>query len=172
VTWKVFGLAGIGGLESALNAKSVQFVAASDPLAYLLLAEKKAEPYLNVGESGFSCGDGIGVGHHCFLAMHGGFVSKRQRVAALLTRAYLETSAEVGRGVGPASLVEAQGAYVNADLPGTIGMLSSYDRSASTDLVVQELELTANDFRRAGLLTVATDPQQLADRAYADVLRV
>lgn len=49
-------------------------------------------------------------------------------------------------------------------------MLSSYNRTTCTDFVLQELELTAHDFRRAGLLKVTTDPEQLAERAFAEVL--
>jgi hypothetical protein len=49
-------------------------------------------------------------------------------------------------------------------------MLSSYDWSASSDLALEEIELTARDFRRAGLLERSTDPYALASRAFADVL--
>jgi len=52
---------------------------------------------------------------------------------------------------------------------GAIGMLSSYDWSASTDAVLEEIELTARDFRRAGLIDAKSDPERLANRAFADV---
>jgi NitT/TauT family transport system substrate-binding protein len=170
VTWRVFGSRDIAALEASLADQSVQLVAAADPLAYSLLADHMAEPYANFGENGFSCGDGIGGGHHCFLALSGRLTRRHPTVAASLTRAYLESSAEVGRRVGPAAQTESQNAFVGADLRETIGMLSSYDWRASTDLVLQELELTANDFRRAGLLSASTDPERLAERAYVDVL--
>jgi hypothetical protein len=48
-------------------------------------------------------------------------------------------------------------------------MLASYDWRASTDFVVEQLELTARDFQRAGLLRAQTDPMALALRAFADL---
>jgi NitT/TauT family transport system substrate-binding protein len=167
VSWHVYDPA---ALEPALDAKTVDCVAAQDPLGYALLADKKAVAFLNTADGGFTCGDGIGRGHHCFLALHAGLVDRRPQIAAALTRAYVESSNAVGRGVGPWALAEVRGRYVDADMFETIGMLSSYDWHASTDLVLEEIELTARDFRRAGLLKAATDPERLADRAFADVL--
>jgi NitT/TauT family transport system substrate-binding protein len=167
VSWHVYP---IPDLEAALAAKSVDCVAASDPLGYLLLVDKSAEPYINTADGGFSCGAGIGNGHHCFLIVHGRLVENRPALAESIARAYLESSAELAHGVGPAALAEVRGGYTFADLHTSLGILSSYDWSASTDFVLEELELTARDFRRAGLLKATTDPEQLADRAYANVL--
>jgi hypothetical protein len=49
-------------------------------------------------------------------------------------------------------------------------MLSSYDWIPSTNIVLEELELTARDFRRAGLLHRSTNPDELAARAFVDIL--
>ncbi len=171
VSWEVYAYEG-PALESALDSKAVDCVAAQDPLGYLLLADKKAEPYLNTADGGFTCGVGIGRGHHCFLTLSGEVVDSRPEVAASLTRAYLQTTGAIGRGVGPAALAQVQGGFTFADMYQTIGMLSSYDWSPSTDFVLEEIELTARDFRRAGLLKASTDPEQLADSAYANVLHV
>ena len=169
VTWRVYA---IPDLEAALDSKAVDCVAASDPLGYLLLVDKKAEPYLNTADGGFSCGAGIGGGHHCFLTLHGGLVDARPALAESITRAFLESSKALARGVGPAALSEVRGGYTFADLRTSIGILSTYDWSASTDFVLQEVELTARDFRRATLIKASTDPEQLANRAYANVLHV
>ncbi len=64
-----------------------------------------------------------------------------------------------------------RGGYLDANLYEAIAILSSYDWSASTDLVLEELELTARDFRRAGLLAASVDPEELASRAYLDLAR-
>ena len=167
VSWHVYA---ISEVEAALDSRAVDCVTASDPLGYFLLVDKKAEPFINTADGGFSCGAGIGGAHHCFLALNGRLVDSRPSVAASLTRAYLEATATIGRGVGPAALATVRGNYTFADLSTTIGMLSSYNWTSSTDSVLEELELTANDFRRAGLLKATTDPQQLADAAFADVL--
>jgi len=156
-------------LEAAFEAGSIDCAALPDPLGYALLAEKKAVPFVDTADGGFTCGDGIGRGHHCFLAVHGGLVRTRPAIAASLTHAYVAASTAVGRGVGPWALGEVRGSYVDADLYAAIGMLSSYDWSASTDAVLEEIELTARDFRRAGLLARRTDPERLANRAFADV---
>jgi len=166
VAWKVYSAP---ALESALDAKLVACVATSDPLGYVLLTDHKVEPYLDSAEGGFSCGADVAPGHHCFLVLHGGVVDTRHSIAASLTRAYLGATASIGRNVRPAALAEARGPFA-ADLSETLGMLSSYDWNASTDLVVEELEITARDFRRAGLLQRTTDPEELAERAFADVL--
>lgn len=167
VRWHVYSPA---DLEPALQAKAVDCVAASDPLGYFLLVDKKAEPFIDTADGGFACGNGIGGGHHCFLALNGRLVDSRPAVAASLTRAYLGASAAIGRGVGPAALTTVRDGYAPFDLSATIGMLSSYKWEPSTDYVLQELELTANDFRRSGLLKSTTDPERLAERAFADVL--
>ena len=167
IAWRTYA---VPDLEAALNAKAVDCVTASDPYGYVLLSDKEAEPFINTSDGGFSCGAGIGGGHHCFLALSGRFVDAHPSIAASLTRAYLDMSGAIGRGVGPAALATVRGGYTFADLYTTIAMLSSYNWTSSTDFVLEELELTANDFRRAGLLKRTTDPQQLADRAFADVL--
>jgi NitT/TauT family transport system substrate-binding protein len=166
LTWQVYASA---ALEAALDAKAVSCVATSDPLGYHLLTAHKAELYLSTAGGGFSCGGDIAPGHHCFLVLAGKLVEQRPAVAAAVTRAYLGTTAAIGRGVGPAALAEAS-SPIAADVYRTLGMLASYDWSASTDFVIAELELTARDFRRAGLLHPSTDPEALAAHAFADVL--
>jgi NitT/TauT family transport system substrate-binding protein len=167
VSWRVYDAS---ALEPALASKAVDCVAAADPLGYFLIVDKTAEPYVDTADGGFSCGGDIAHGHHCFLVMNAGLVETRPTLAASLARAYLATSAAIARSVGPAALDEVRGQYVDTDMYATIGMLSSYDWRSSTDLVVEEIELTARDFRRAGLLQRDTDPYRLAGRAFADVL--
>jgi NitT/TauT family transport system substrate-binding protein len=167
VAWRVYDAA---ALDAALDAKEVACVATADPLGYVLLTAHKAEQYLDTANGGFSCGGDIAPGHHCFLVLNGRLVDTRAAVAAALTRAYLETTAAIGRGVGPAALTGVRGGYAPADMYATLGMLSSYAWTPSVDIVLEELALTARDFRRAGLLKSSTDTQLLADRAFADVL--
>jgi NitT/TauT family transport system substrate-binding protein len=167
VAWRVFSPV---DLEPQLDSGDVACVAASDPLGYQLLTDKKAEPYLDSAGGGFSCGGDIAPGHHCFLVLPGRLVDRRGALAASIARAYLGATAAIRSGVGPAALAELRGGYAGADPYRTVGMLSSYDWSSSTELVLQEVELTARDFQRAGLLKPKTDPEALAERAFADVL--
>lgn len=166
LSWKAY--AG-PDLESALDAKEVSYVATADPLGYVLLSDHKAEPYLNTAGGGFSCGADIAPGHHCFLVLAGHLVETRRPIAASLTRSFLDATAAIGRGVGPAAVAEATGPNA-VDIHEALGMLSSYDWSPSTNVVLEELELTARDFRRAGLLRHSTDPERLAAQAFVDIL--
>jgi NitT/TauT family transport system substrate-binding protein len=168
VTWRAYPL---DDLEAALDAKAIGCVATADPLGYRILNDHKAEPYLDGADgAGFSCGGDIVAAHHCFLVLHAGLVSSRPAVAARLTRAYLAATAAIGAGVGPAGVVAVRGGFVATGLEDTVGMLASYDWRPSTDIVQEELELTARDFRRAGLLRPNTSPAELAERGFADVL--
>lgn len=166
VTWKVFEMT---ALLAALDGKDVACVAASDPLGYFLIAEKVAQPYLDTADGGFSCGGDIAHGHHCFLAMSAQIVDRRPATARALARAYVATSSGLSGHPGAAALSEVRGGYASGDMYQTIGMLSSYDWSASSDLALEEIELTARDFHRAGLLRHDTDPYALASRAFVDL---
>jgi len=166
VTWTVYAPP---DLEAALDAKTVTAVATADPLGFGLLRDRKAQPYLDGTDGNFSCGGDIAPGHHCFLALSGRFVERRPAAAAAVTRAYLDGTAAVARGVGPAAVAESTGPP-DADVHDALGMLGSYTWSASTAIVVQEIEITAHDFRRAGLLARSTDPEDLAARAFADLV--
>jgi NitT/TauT family transport system substrate-binding protein len=166
VSWHVYPQSSLDDLTSALASKSIDCVAAADPLAYRLIASRNAVPYANTADGGFSCGTGIGGGHHCFLALGDRFVRAHPSAAAALTRAYVATSKSLATTPGGAALAGVRGGFLDANLYEAIGILSSYDWSASTDLVLEELELTARDFRRAGLLDAHVDAEELATRAY------
>jgi NitT/TauT family transport system substrate-binding protein len=155
------------GLNAALQAHVVNCVAVSDPIAYELQTAHRVEPFLDTAGGGFSCGDDIATGHHCFLALSGALVGRRPAIAAALTRAYLNGSAAFGGGVEATQLDASYGPF-RASREETTGMLASYTWHASTDFVVEELELTARDFQRAGLFTTPTDPMDFAQRAFAD----
>ncbi len=169
VSWHVYASASLDDLTSALAAKSIDCVATADPLGYRLIAAKSAVPYANTADGGFSCGTGIGGGHHCFLALGERFVRTHPGAASALTRAYVATSKSLATTPGGAALAGVRGGFLDANLYEAIGILSSYDWSASTDLVLEEIELTARDFRRAGLLDAHVDAEALAARAYIDL---
>ena len=167
VSWHVYDTS---ALTTALEAKSIECVAASDPLAYFLIASKLAQPYLDTSDGGFTCGQDFAHGHHCFLALHGGLVRARPALAAAITRAFIATSAAIPGHAGIEALRDARGEYADNDISQTIGMLSSYLWNPSTEFVAEEMELSARDFQAVGLLHAGTDPHELANRAYANVL--
>jgi NitT/TauT family transport system substrate-binding protein len=165
VSWRAYSS---GELDSALRAHVVNCVAVTDPIAYELQTADSVEPFLDAAGGGFSCGNDIATGHHCFLALAAGFVERRPALAAALTRAYLNSSAAFGGSLDAMQLNAFYGPF-EAGRRETIGMLASYEWNASTDFVLEELELTARDFQRAGLLRTKTDPMDFALRAFADI---
>jgi len=171
VSWHVYAPSSLDDLTAALAAKSIECVATADPLGYRLIASKSAVPYANTADGGFSCGAGIGGGHHCFLAFGERFVRAHPAAASALTNAYVVTSKSLATTPGGAALAGVRSGYLDANLYEAIGIMSSYDWSASTDLVLEEIELTARDFRRARLLDARVDAEALAARAYFDVRR-
>jgi NitT/TauT family transport system substrate-binding protein len=158
VTWRAYAAP---EFAAALRTRVLNCVAVSDPIGYELQTAHAVEPFLDSANGGFSCGEDIATGHHCFLALAGDLVERRPA-----TRAYLNGSAAVGGGVEPAQLDAIYGPF-RVNRGETTGMLASYSWHASTDFVVEELELTARDFQRAGLLRMQTDPMTFAQRASA-----
>jgi NitT/TauT family transport system substrate-binding protein len=156
-------------LDAALQAKAVNCIAVADPLGYELQTAHRVEPFLDTASGGFSCGDDLATSHQCFLALAGSLVAGRPAVAAALTRAYIDSSAMFGGGVQAAQLDAVYGPF-RESRGETTGMLASYSWHASTDFVLEEIELTARDFQRAGLLRAQLDPMDFARRAFADVL--
>lgn len=167
VAWRVYDQS---TLESALDRQTVTCVATSDPLGYDLLLAQKARTYPVNPTGGFFCGSSTSAGHHCFLALCGALVDRRPHIAEAITRAYLDLSEALGRACQAAELSTVYGPFV-ADLDATLAMLSSYTWNPSAQYVFQEVEVTARDFRRAGLLNATTDPEDLAERACADIIR-
>ncbi len=159
------------GLDAALRSHAVNCAALSDPIAYELQQAHRVEPFLDAAAGGFSCGDDSATGHHCFLVLAGRLVERRAALAAALTRAFLNGSAAFGGGVESVQLDALYGPF-GASRDETIGMLASYEWNASTDFVVEELQLTARDFQRTGLLRTITDPMELAQHACADITNV
>lgn len=165
VRWRAYSA---DGLDSALQAHAVNCVAVRDPIAYELQTAHRAEPFLDSAGGGFSCGEDLATSHHCFLALSGGLVERRPALAAALTRAYLNGSAAFGGSLDSVQLDAFYGPF-RASRGETLGMLASYEWHASTDFVLEELELTVRDFQRAGLVRAKSDPMDFARRACAEI---
>ena len=99
----------------------------------------------------------------------GAIVRDEPRVAAGLTWAWRDATRWVGAHVTEAARIAVRKGYVATDAATTTGQLASYGWHPSADLALEEIELTARDFKRAGLLDSQTDPEDLAEHIYADV---
>jgi NitT/TauT family transport system substrate-binding protein len=167
VRWRAYRPEDFAG---ALGCGEVQAVAASDPGAYALVRDRRAVAVTdNLAAGIFYCDRGISHSHNCYVVVRGALVRDRPRVAAGLTWAWRDATRWVGAHVAEAAALAVANGYVATDRATTLGQLSSYGWHPAADLAFEEIELTARDFKRAGLLDRDTDPEDLAERVYADV---
>ncbi len=157
---------------AALERGAVQVVAARDPAGFDLLRSGSARAITDQLAAGvFYCDRGISHSHNCYVVIRGALVRERPRVAAALTWAWRDATRWVGEHVAEAARITVDKKYVSGDAASTAAILSTYGWHPSADLAFEEIELTARDFKRAGLLDRSTDPEDLAERVYADILK-
>jgi NitT/TauT family transport system substrate-binding protein len=169
VRWQAFRSA---DFAAALEQGEAQVVAAPDPGGFDLLRSNRAVAITDQLAAGiFYCDRGISHSHNCYIVMRGALVRERPRIAAALTWAWRDATRWVGEHVVDAARIAVDGKFVSGDTASTAAVLSTYGWHPSADLAFEEIELTARDFKRAGLLDHGTDPEELAERAYADILK-
>jgi NitT/TauT family transport system substrate-binding protein len=157
---------------AALEDGGAQVAAVGDPAGYSLLRDRRAIAITDTLAAGiFYCDRGISHSHNCYVVIRGAVVRRQPRVAAGLTWAWRDATRWVGANVAEAAKIAVDTGYVATDRATTSGELSSYGWHPSADLALEEIELTARDFKRAGLLDSRTDPEDLAEVIYADVFR-
>ena len=157
---------------AALEGGAAQVVAARDPAGFDLLRSGSARAITDQLAAGvFYCDRGISHSHNCYVVIRGALVRERPRVAAALTWAWRDATRWVGEHVAEAARITVDKKYVSGDAASTAAILSTYGWHPSADLAFEEIELTARDFKRAGLLDRSTDPEDLAERVYADILK-
>lgn len=169
VRWRSYRPAEFAG---AFERGEANVVAASDPAAFDLMRSDRAVPITDQLSTGiFYCDRGISHSHNCYVVMRGALVRERPRVAAALTWAWRDATRWVGEHVADAARIAVENKYVSGDVATTAAVLSTYGWHPSADLAFEEIELTARDFKRAGLLDRSTDPEDLAERVYADIFK-
>jgi NitT/TauT family transport system substrate-binding protein len=168
VRWRAFAPAEFAG---ALERGEAQAVAAGDPGAHELIRTGRAVGITDDLAAGiFYCDRGISHSHNCYVVMRGDLVRRRPHVAAALTWAWRDATRWVGAHIADAAGVAAGKGYVASSPEAMTAVLATYGWHPAADLAFEEIELTARDFTRADLLDGRTDPEDLAERAYADVL--
>jgi NitT/TauT family transport system substrate-binding protein len=169
VRWHALAPARLAG---ALERGEADVVAAGDPVGFDLMRGNAAVPITDQLAAGiFYCDRGISHSHNCYVVMRGALVRERPRIAAALTWAWRDATRWVGEHVADAARIAVDNKYVPSDSRTTAALLSTYGWHPSADLAFEEIELTARDFKRAGLLDSRTDPEDLAERVYADILK-
>jgi NitT/TauT family transport system substrate-binding protein len=167
VAWRAYPPAGIA---AAIAGGDAQVLAAGDPVAYALLRARTAVEVVDNGSAGtFFCDRGIAHSHQCYVVLRGELARNDKKTAAALTRGWVNAARWVGHHLPQAAHLEAAGGYVDVDAPTATAILSTYGWHPSADWPLEEIELLARDFVRAGLLGRTTDPERLAETAYADV---
>lgn len=161
-------------MATAVEKGEVQVVATGDPYSYFLLRDGKAVELANNSPHGIFYADS-GVSHKhfcCYTVLHGELVRNDPKTAAKITRGLMNASRWVGGHIHEAALIQGNGKYIPND-PATEGaLLATYEWHPSADLVLDDIELGARDFKRAGVLDPRTDPQQLAAKAYVDIFKL
>jgi NitT/TauT family transport system substrate-binding protein len=169
VRWRTYRPA---EFAAALDGGEAQVVAAGDPAGFDLVRDGSAVAITDQLAAGiFYCDRGISHSHNCYVVMRGALVRERPRVAAALTWAWRDATRWVGEHLPNAARIAVDNKYVTGDVATTAALLATYGWHPSADLAFEEIELTARDFKRAGLLRSNTDPEDLAERVYADILK-
>jgi NitT/TauT family transport system substrate-binding protein len=167
VRWRAYAPPSFG---AALESGDAHVLAAGDPDAYRLVLSGKAVSITDRLSAGiFYCDQGIAHSHSCFTVLRGEFVRSQPRAAAALTWAWSGATRWVRSHLDDAARMTAARISTGGDAAATSAFLASYGWHPSADLALEEIELTARDFKRAHLLDPRTDPLSLAERAYADV---
>jgi NitT/TauT family transport system substrate-binding protein len=169
VRWRAYPPAEFG---AAIESGDAHVLAAGDPDAYRLVLGGKAVSITDRLSAGiFFCDQGIAHSHNCFTVLRGDLVRSNPRAAAALTWGWSGATRWVRSNLADAARLTAARISTGGDAAETAQYLASYGWHPSADLALEEIELTARDFKRAGLLGPGIDPLALAERAYADVYK-
>ena len=167
VRWRAYSPA---DFAAALDSGDAHVLAAGDPDTYRLVLAGNARSITDKLSAGiFYCDQGIAHSHNCYTVLRGDLVRSNPRAAAALTWAWTGATRWVRAHIDDAARLTAARISFGGDAAATATFLSSYGWHPSADLALEEIELTARDFKRAKLLDARTDPLDLAERAYADV---
>lgn len=167
VTWRVTTGERLRGV---LDAGHADVVLAADPLTYDLMLERRAVQITDDLAAGiFYCDRGISHTHQCFIALHGSLARRQPRIAAAITRALMAATRWVGHQPLAAAALLDRHVERDTDVRTSAGLLSAYGWHPSADIALEEIELIARDFVRAGRLPHRIDPEQLAEKAYVDI---
>jgi NitT/TauT family transport system substrate-binding protein len=167
VRWRAYAPSAFG---AALESGEAHVLAAGDPDAYRLVLGGQAVSITDTLSAGiFYCDRGIAHSHSCYTILRGDLVRSQPRAAAALTWAWSGATRWVRSNLDEAARMTAARISTGGDAAAAAAFLASYGWHPSADLALEEIELTARDFKRANLLDPRTDPLSLAERAYADV---
>jgi NitT/TauT family transport system substrate-binding protein len=170
VTWKVYEPTLFG---AAIDKGEVQAVAAPDPFAYILVLQGKATQVGNNVLGLFGNTAGLTVHRFCCtIALSGKLVRDNPKVAAALTRAWLKGSRYAGNHTHEVSIIETSNKYVTLPQPTVEKLLNSYLWIPSATLIKQDILAGARSFKQSGFLDANTDPNKLAQAAYANVFQL
>jgi NitT/TauT family transport system substrate-binding protein len=169
VRWRAYSPSSFG---AALDSGEADVLAAGDPDAYRLVLSRQAVSITdNLSAGIFYCDQGIAHSHNCYTVLRGDLARSNPRTAAALTWAWIGATRWVRNHLDDAARMTAARISTGGNSAATAGFLASYGWHPSADLALEEIELTARDFKRAGLIDARTDPLELAEHAYADVFK-
>jgi hypothetical protein len=93
-------------------------------------------------------------------------------VAAAVTRAWLKATRYASEHIQETATIETRYKYIALSQPDVAKMLSTYRWMPSATLVQADILAAARIFKQAGMLKANTDPDKLAEVAYANVFQL
>jgi len=153
-------------LETALLRGEVVAVAAADPFPFLIVADGK-------GSEMASNLTGAYKDHFCCaIGLNGKLVDESPATAAAVTRAWLSAAKWIGSNPEKTSKIETENRYVPIEAAVAAKLLSTYYWIPSVTRLQANIGQYAQEFKKTGILDKATDPAQLAKKAFADVTEI
>jgi NitT/TauT family transport system substrate-binding protein len=170
VTWKVLDPSAFG---AALDKGEIQAVATWDPFGYALILQGKAIQAGNNLHGLYGNTAGLTASRYCCnVALSGKLVRDRPKVAAAVARAWLKAARYASRHIQETATIETQHKYIALSQPDVAKILATYRWIPSAILVKDDILASARILKQAGMLKSNTDPDKLAQVAYANVFQL
>ena len=158
VAWRVFPA---GELGLALDRKQVDAVADSEPIGGLLLATGKVQ---NVADQAKDFP--YSEEYCCAVLVNGKFLARNPKGAAAATRALLKAAKWVDANPLAAARLSVERRYISSSVDLNGQAISHLRYLPSVSGAEAAVRSAATEMKKAGMLTVRTDPEALARRAF------
>ncbi len=161
ITWLVFPA---GELGLALEKGEVDAVADSEPIGSMLLAQNKVR---NVADQALDAP--YSTEYCCAVLTNGKFLAKNPKACAAATRAMLKAAKWVEANPAAAAKLSVESKYLASNVDQNTFAISHIRYIPSVSGAQTAVRLAAAEMKTAGMLSPATDPDALAQRAFVSL---
>jgi NitT/TauT family transport system substrate-binding protein len=151
-------------LELALKQGKVDAVATSDPIGTILIGKGLTKVLADQ-----AIDDPYKDEYCCAAVVSGKLAKENPQAAAKVTRAMLKAAKWVSENPTAAANISVEKKYVGATAEINAQALSHLNYIPGVSRCKKSVDQAAKDMRKAGLLKDATDPEELANRAWLDL---